>query len=204
MTNITYKNTKEISKLLPEIIDLVYERLAKDSNITSLFLLILGILNRTHELTESAIWSIDNSRPITAITTLRSLHETLGYIFYQREQIQKIKDTKKISEFITNSLLGSRKKNDPYQQINILTCIDCATKRFPKLRKIYNDSSEAVHPNSASHFYVGKADKKNFGIAQVQLPFYDFKNNDKLAITNQVGECVSHIISISRELIQIA
>lgn len=199
--NIVFHNTDEIKPYLKQIIELVHSRLKKDSAISPLLLLIIGILNRTYELTESVIWSIENSRPLTTIHIIRGLQETLGYIYYWKQKIEFKTDVKEREKEIKQALLGSRRGGDQYQQVNILTCIDKATQRFPELRKSYDDISEAVHPNSASHFYIGRPIEEKTKKTELKIPFYQFKGNDKKALINQTGECCGYIIQICRRLI---
>ena len=173
--DITFRKTSEIKPYLKEIQDLVYKRIKKDSSISSLLLLIIGILNRTYELTDSAIWSVENSRPLTASNMLRGLYETLGYIYYWNQEINTTSNIQERENKIRQALLGSRRKGDQVQQVNILTCIDEAKRQFTELRRNYDDVSEAVHPNSASHFYMAKAKDNQRGIAEISIPFYQFK-----------------------------
>ncbi len=67
--------------------------------------------------------------------------------------------------------------------------------------KNYDDVCEMVHPNAASHFYIGKPSSDKDRTVKIILPFYEFKNADKLATTNQVGECGYHILQITKRLI---
>lgn len=201
-TKVTYKNTGDIKPLLQEIRDLVYLWLKRDDTVTPLLLLLVGILNRTYELTDSAIWAIDEKRPLTSAQMLRALIETLGYIYYWKDKFAKASDGNELKELILQALMGSRKENDNFQQINILTAIDKASLRFDRLRRNYDDISEVVHPNAASHFYIGKAVNDEEMLAEFKLPFYDFKGTDELATINMTGECCCHIIGICKQLVR--
>lgn len=203
-SDITFKDTKEIKPLLKQMQRMLYKRLTKDSSISTLLLLIIGILNRTYELTDSAIWSIENLRPLTASQMLRALYETLAYIYYWKQRITGISDIQQRENDIKQALLGSRREGDQYQQVNILTCIDKATRQFTELRRNYDDTSETVHPNSASHFYVAKATDEIKQEVEFIIPFYQFKGDDRKALINQVGECCHHIVCICKELIKLS
>ena len=198
---ITYTTTKEITPLLEEIQKLLLSRLKQNPDITPLLLLIIGILNRTYELTESAIWGIENKRPLTAAHMARALVETLGFIYFLEKQIKKAKTGRNREEKISRALFGSRLKKGSPQPINVLTTIDKATKEYRHLRKLYNELSEVVHPNSASHFYPAKPFKDKPLTTQISIPFYEFKGKDKEALINITGETCQHIIKICKRLI---
>lgn len=200
---ITFHSTKDIKPLLNEIQQIIFDRIQKDKNISTLLLLVCGLLNKTYELTETAIWAIENDRPQTATFMLRGLFETLAFTNYAREKVSEA-DLKDREEVISTFLFGSRKPDVNYKSVNILTCIDRAAKEFTELRKNYDDLSELVHPNSASHFYVASAQDEKERLVTLQIPFYKFKNADKVAALNQIGECCFHIIRISKDLLKIS
>ncbi len=199
MEKTLFTNTEQIDELLPNITQMIYEYLNGDKDIYRHTLLIIGISNRTYELTESAIWAIDNNRPFTATNMLRSLIETLAFCDNASKDLMK---TDNISEFEKKSeqlLMGSRDETTKHQAVNILTYIDHSVKTYPNLRKNYDDISELVHPNSASHFYSGKSEDGKRKV-EMKIPFYEFKGSDKKMVINQTGECCSHIIKIIKKL----
>ncbi|MFA5097037.1 MAG: hypothetical protein WC490_00200 [Candidatus Margulisiibacteriota bacterium] len=196
-----FKNTEEIKLLLNGMKDIVLNILQKDSNCYFHTLLLIGMLNRTYELTESAIWAIDNSRPITAFNMLRGLFETLGYMYYSMEKLKQSSSLIKYNEETSHLLLGSKKSNSQYQATNILTCIDRATKTFTKLREQYDNISEIVHPNASSHAYCARPDDEEVKSVVFRIPAYEFKNQDKLMVTNMVGECCCNIQSLCKEIL---
>lgn len=200
---IYFHSAEEIEPLLTEIRNLIFNRIKANSDITVLLLLICGLLNKTYELTETALWAIKNNRPQTSAFMLRGLFETLAITYYIADKLQKTKP-EDFSEVVNSIAFGSRKADSKYQSINILTCIDKASKRFSNLRKGYDALSEIVHPNSVSHFYVARATDEENGLASIEIPFYKFKKTDKEASLNQVGECCSHIITLSRSLITLS
>jgi hypothetical protein len=166
-------------------------------------LLVWGLLNRTYELTDSAIWAIEKKRPQTATHMLRALIETLGFTYYIMEELQKATHPSNLHEKITAFFMGSRHPEAKFKSVNILTCIDKATKLFPHLREVYDQLSEVVHPNSASLAYSGMADpEKGESHAKFGLPFYVFKGDDEKIVINQVGECCHHIASLCDSLMQ--
>lgn len=203
-STITFRNTDEIKPFLKQIVGLISSRVKKDPSITALLLLVVGVLNRTYELTESAIWSIENTRPITSFHMIRGLYETLGYIYYWKEKVDSISDTNKKTEDVWRALMGSRDKANKYQQENILNCMDRATKQFTELRKNYDMACEAVHPNSRSHFYVAKPTEERTHTVTFKIPAYWFKEDDEKALINQTGECCYHIIQLCKELLVLA
>ncbi|MFA4818397.1 MAG: hypothetical protein WC621_00990 [Patescibacteria group bacterium] len=197
-----FYNTKDIKNELDKIPHLGYEFLSKDKNLYTHTLLFLGILNRTYEFTDSAIWSIDNNRPQTAANMFRALIETLGFAYHSWEQTLSGK-SEGVYKKMVSLFFGSRQKDAKFQSVNILTCIDKAVKMFPQLRQSYDDISEVVHPNSKSLAYSGKAvGKKEDGKVEFRIPFYEFKADDKAKITNQVGECCYYIQSLCREALE--
>lgn len=199
---LKYKSIKDLKPFLKKMMDIVYKRMEKEPRLTLLWLLLLGILNRTYELTETIIWSIKNKRPQTTALCLRSFYETLSFIYYWQQKINQTPDNNK-HKIIENALLAGRKENYRYKSINILTCLDKATERFPDIRKNYDEISELVHPNAASHFYTMKIDREN-KTGECEFPFYEFKENDKENSLNQAGECCEHIINISKDLVKIS
>jgi len=198
---ITFQTTKDIEPLLEEIRNIIFERIQKDNNLSSLFFLLCGLLNKAYELTETALWAIDNDRPQSATFMLRGLYETLAFIYYVESKIKQAKNKEEYQEIISSLLLGSKKPGGLYSSVNILTCIDKASKVFTELRKNYDDLSELVHPNAASHFYIGVPDNEKERTVTLQIPFYKFKKSDKEKSLNQIGECCFHVIKISKRLL---
>jgi hypothetical protein len=198
---ITFHSTKDIKPLLKQIQNLIMMRLTKDANITYKFLLVCGLLNKTYELTESAIWSIQNDRPQTTTFMLRGLYETLAFTYYAKDKILKAANKEDYDKTISELLLGTKKPGAQYPSVNILTCIDKASKTFTELRKNYDELSELVHPNSASHFYVAVPDDKKEMTISLRIPFYQFKESDKAKSLNQIGECCFHIIRLCSEML---
>jgi hypothetical protein len=192
-----FHSTKDIKTELDKIPHLGYEFLSLDKNLYTHTLLFLGIINRTYEFTDSAIWSIDNNRPQTTANMFRSLIETLGFAHYAWNQTTLNKKDG-VYEKIVALFFGSREKDAKFQSVNILTCIDKAVKMFPQLRQSYDDISEVVHPNSKSLAYAGKIVGED-GKAEFKVPFYEFKSDDKEKIINQVGECCYYIQALCRE-----
>ena len=182
---------------MDKIPHLGFDLLSADKNLYIHTLLLLGILNRTYEFTDSAIWAIDNNRPQAAANMFRALIETLGFAYYTWEQTSGPKD-KSFYEKITSLFFSSRKENAPYKSVNVLTYIDKAVKMFPQLRQSYDDISEVVHPNAGSLAYSGKAIGDD-GKVEFKIPFYEFKGDDKDKIINQVGECCYYIQELCRE-----
>lgn len=195
-----FHSAKEIEPLLEEIRGSIFNRMKENSDVTVLLLLTCGLLNKTYELTETALWAIKNDRPQTSAFMLRGLFETLALTYYITDKLQNSKP-ENFSEVVSSIAFGSRKPDSKYKSINILTCIDKASKRFSNLRKGYDALSEIVHPNSVSHFYVVEATDEENRLASIEIPFYKFKKTDKEASLNQVGECCNHIITLSRSLI---
>lgn len=201
--DIVFNTVDDIQPLLGEITETIALRLKKDSSITQLFQLVMGILNRTYELTESGIWAVTNSRPQTAAFMVRGLHETLAFIFYVKKKLSACSTKEEYDEVLNQLLFGTKKEGEEPKAVNILTCINKASKQYVELEMRYNEISEVVHPNSASHFYVGKpVDEEKMEI-ELRIPFYEFKGIDKEAMVNQIGECVFHSITICRELLAI-
>jgi len=197
-----FNTTKEIKAELDKIPHLGYGFLSKDKKLYIHFLFLFGILNRTYELTDSAIWAIDNNRPQSAANMFRALIETLGFVYYSWKKTLK-GEKGGVFEKIASLFFGSRQKNAKYKSVNILTCIDEAVKNFPELRKSYDDICEIVHPNSKSLAYSGKTvGGEKDGQVEFRIPFYEFKTGDKEKITNQVGECCYYIQAICGEIFE--
>ena len=194
---ISFHNVSEIRDELKNIHELVSKYVQSGSDLYVHTLLVWGLLNRTYEFTDTAIWAIESKRPQTSAHMLRGLIETLGFTYYTLDQILSASDSKTKLERINNLYFGSRKPDTQYKSVNILTCIDKATRMFPDLRTSYNALSEIVHPNGTSFAYSGKADPDGVeGRVLFGIPFYDFKADDERNVTNQVGECCHHIIRL--------
>lgn len=189
--------TKDVKLEMDKIPHLGFDLLSANKNLYVHTLLLLGILNRTYEFTDSAIWAIDNSRPQTAACMFRALIETLGFAYCAWEHISGPKN-ESFYEKITSLFFGSRKPDAAYKSVNVLTCIDKAVRMFPQLRQSYDDISEIVHPNAGSLAYSGKAVSDD-GKVEFKIPFYEFKAKDKEKIINQVGESCYYIQSLCRE-----
>lgn len=190
---IKFKNTVDLQKQINRIQPLIFERLETDNNIYKLDLLVIGLLNRTYELTDTAIWALHNNRPQTSANMLRGLIETLAFTYYWATKIDPRKE--EYSRLSDEALFGSKKKDGHYKSVHIMDCLRKSSEMFPQIMQSYDDACEIVHPNAASHFYcikpVGRSKK-----AQFHIPFYEFKNKDKSSSTNQIGECVYHIINL--------
>ncbi len=191
---ISFHNISEIREELKKIPELMIKHVLPGSDLYVHTLLIFGLLNRTYEFTDTAVWAIENKRPQTSAHMLRGLIETLGFAYYTLEQILSVSDCKIRLEKIDNLYYGSRKLDAQYKSVNVLTCIDKATRMFPNLRTNYDQLSEIIHPNGTSFAYVGKASPSGIeGAVSLGIPFYDFKAGDEKKVTNQVGECCYHI-----------
>ena len=165
-------------------------------------LLLVGILNRTYELTDSAIWAIENSKPQTVANMLRALIETLGFAYYAWDETHKTLNEKDFYNKIVSLCFCSRKDDLQFQSVNILTCIDKATKVFPHLRQDYDDLSEVVHPNSTSLLCTGKISWKNEEVFNVELkiPFYEFRADNKAIMINHTGGTGYYIQAFCQEI----
>lgn len=195
---MTYKSSKEIKPILDDLSRTAFDFLSLEENIYKHHLIVIGIANRTHELTNTALWSIDNNRPHSAALSLRGLIETLAFTFYFMEQVYKNGVN---AEKLDRLLFGSRNEVTEFESVNILSCIDRAIKMFPKLRQSYNDLSEMAHPNANSLFYVGTPEGDE-GRVKFSIPFYTFKGQDKERMLNQTGECCYHVNRILKEMTQ--
>lgn len=195
---MTYKTTEEIRPILDELKQTAFEFMSIEENIYKHTLIVVGIVNRTHELTDTTLWSIDNDRPHSSALALRGLIETLAFTFYFVEQIFKNGTN---AEKLDRLLFGSRTDVTEFQSVNILSCIDRAIKMFPQLRQSYDDLSEMAHPNANSLFYVGTPEGGE-GEVKFTIPFYKFKGTDKAKTLNQTGECCYHINRLLKETAQ--
>lgn len=195
---MTYKTTGEIRPILDELQHTAFEFISIEENIYKHTLIVVGIVNRTHELTDTSLWSIDNNRPHSSALALRGLIETLAFTFYFVEQIFKNGTN---AEKLDRLLFGSRTDVTEFQSVNILSCIDRAIKMFPQLRQSYDDLSEMAHPNANSLFYVGTPEGGE-GKVKFTIPFYTFKRKDKAKTLNQTGECCYHINRLLKETSQ--
>lgn len=198
---ISFNSTQDIKPLLKQIQDLILEHLKKDPGVTYKLLLICGLLNKTYELTETAIWGIENDRPQTTTFMLRGLYETLAYTYHAKDKILSATTKEEYDKTITELLFGAKKPGGKYTAVNILTCIDKASKTFTELRRNYDDLSELVHPNSASHFYIAIPDNEKEMTMSLRIPFYQFKESDKERSLNQIGECCFHIIRLCASML---
>jgi len=193
---MTYKTSAKVTLTLKELQQTMFRFMSHDTNIYKHSLIVLGIANRTYELTESTLWAIENNRPHSAALTLRGLIETLAFTYYFIDEVYKNGTN---TEKIERVLFGSRNGITEFESVNILTCIDKAVKMFPNLKQSYGDLSEIAHPNVASLFLAGTPEDTN-GKVTFALPTYKFKEQDKEKMLNQTGECCFHISRLFSEL----
>jgi hypothetical protein len=101
-----FNDTADIKKELKEVIHVANKFLSSNENIYVHTLLISGILNRTYEFTDSAIWAINNERSQTTASLLRALIETLGITHYIWKNCQT-SDATVLSEKMISFIFGS-------------------------------------------------------------------------------------------------
>ncbi len=193
---MTYKTTEDIKPVLDNLHETIFRFMSLDEHIYKYSLIVVGIANRTYELTESSLWGLDNNRPHSAALTLRGLIETLAFTYYFVDEMYKNGTD---SEKLDRVLFGSRSGVTDFESVNILTCIDKAVKMFPQLRQSYDDLSEMAHPNVRSLFYAGTPESTD-GKVTFSIPSYKFKEQDKEKMYNQTGECCFHINRLFKEL----
>ncbi len=197
---VTFKSVKDLSKLL-EISRVISENYSQENMpISFLWLFLMGIMNKTYELTETIIWSLENKRPQTSAFMTRGLIETLSFMYCWDKKIVNVLNPTELDQITKEAIMGGRNEGAPYKAVSIKTCIEKASKEFPDIMKRYNDLSEMVHPNSKSHFYIFQPKDDVQQIAEFSFPFYDFKENDQKATINVAGECASHIIDICEKI----
>lgn len=197
-----FDSTKDIKNMLAKIPHLGFVVPPQGKNKHPHTLLLVGILNRTYELTDSAIWAIDNNRPQTAAHMLRALIETLGFAHYAWDETRKALNEEDLYAKIVSLCFCSRKDDSQFQPVNILTCIDRATKLFPSLRQNYDDLSEVVHPNSTSLLCTGKKTWENGKVfnVEIKVPFYEFRADNKAIMVNHIGETCYYIQAFCQEI----
>ena len=72
-------------------------------------------------------------------------------------------DFDEFSKLTNRLMLGGRREDSPYAAINILSVLDRAEKKYPGLRKAYDDLSESAHPNcDGMGIGFSKIDRENY------------------------------------------
>ena len=124
----------------------------------------------------------------------RSAIETLVILIYCVQKMQNIVSTgQAFNDFNRNTerlLLGMRDSDSDFKSINILTVLDVASDKYPKLKELYNLLSETAHPNFdglCSAYSEGSEEKRNFVFTnQATLKFKD----SQLSIIHSLLEIV--------------
>ncbi len=144
-----YPETEELKegfyRMFPEHEKLLIEILLIDNPELKLYehhLLLRGLLARSQGLLGAALREALKRNGPAVLSLLRSQCETLAAACY----VEKFPDK------LRTVLLGSREKGAKIESPNILTQIDHASKKYHGLREDYDQLSELVHPNAASHF----------------------------------------------------
>ncbi len=203
MDQVSYTDIEQLKNLLPKLTDTGLVLFADTGKIYPHTVFVTGVLNRTQELTESAIWSIESNRPLTSFAIIRGLLETVGLVYYALDKVK----TASSAEVFNIFLYGSREPGSEAQSVNILTCIDKATNAHPNLRSSYDQLSEFVHPNSASILYAGRVSgEQDEGSSARMVDFtighHSFKHNHKTVSINLTGECCAIICDYCQQIIE--
>lgn len=115
------------------------------------FLLRESVAWRLQDLLDQSFSLSRQGGLLGARILLRSSFETLAVLIYLNNAIRSVTagnlDFHDFSDKTSKLLLGSRDKTTSHEQINILTVLDGANKRYPGLSDWYAALSESAHPN---------------------------------------------------------
>jgi hypothetical protein len=102
------------------------------------------------ELAEACFTLLNGENYLGAITTARSLQETLSVMWYINDLCRYAVENKELRHFTTQMhrlILGWKNDDQFPDPINVLTLIDKVDKTVTGYRKCYDILSEYVHPN---------------------------------------------------------
>ncbi len=102
-----------------------------------------------------------------SLILIRCVLETLAVLIFLNERMSRVTtgqyDFDEFSELTNCLMLGGRREDSPYAAINILSVLDRAEKKYPGLRKTYDDLSESAHPNcDGMGIGFSKIDRENY------------------------------------------
>jgi len=108
-------------------------------------------LHRLIELIESAYSLYKADLLVGSIVVARAAQETLAIIWFVNEKLERLVETKDISQFASTMkrlILGWSKDPEFPEKMNILTCIKSVDKKLDgKFLRHYEMLSEYAHPN---------------------------------------------------------
>lgn len=106
---------------------------------------------REHDLMIQSYALHQQGHGLGARILLRSGFETLAILTYLNLIMQQVLDAKlsfhDFGEKTSTLLLGVRNNDEMPNAINILTVLEKCDRRYPGLKKLYEDLSESAHPN---------------------------------------------------------
>ena len=106
---------------------------------------------RVTDLLDQVSSLLKSQHYLGSLILIRCVLETLAVLIFLNEKILKVTtgqyDFDEFSKLTSRLMLGGRREDSPYAAINILSVLDRAEKKYPGLRKAYDDLSESAHPN---------------------------------------------------------
>jgi len=112
---------------------------------------------RAEELARIACELYDREEVVSALTLTRSSMETAAALWFLKEKIQSVVDSKymgEIDDVLKKLLAGSRNDATVYDAYNVMKFVDNVDKRIAGFRKTYESMCEYAHPNWLGTSYL--------------------------------------------------
>ena len=146
------KEAIELSKkALPKVVDPSLKNLPSQIPFRVVCLRDILIHRVTH-LADQAIEIHAANQFLPLMMTVRAAMETGALLYLLDKKIAaaiESEDTKELEVFLKKATIGSRNSDTEIDAVNILTALDHMSKKFPPVRKYYDNLSEFCHPNFA-------------------------------------------------------
>jgi hypothetical protein len=138
--------------LLPNIpLAGIMSRNPKYKSILRVWMLREAVFWRLHDLMTQSYALHERGHGLGARILLRSGFETLAMLIYLNQLIQQVLEGRldfcSFGKKTSQLLLGSRNNQTTLESINIITVLDKCDKRYPGLKRVYENLSESAHPN---------------------------------------------------------
>lgn len=119
-----------------------------------------ALIWRTEELARIACEMYDRNELASAVTLTRSCMETVAAMWYLKEKIQNVIDTKEVEDIddvLMKLLLGSKNDITNLEAVNVLTFVEKINKDIDGFERSYKSMCEYAHPNwSGTAFLYSK------------------------------------------------
>lgn len=136
---------------LPAFVDLYFKELPSQTPFRVVCLRDILIHRVTH-LAEEGLDLHSRKSVIPFILVVRAAMETAALLYMLDKKVETAIETSKgdeLEEFLRKATIGSRNNDTEVTSINTITALDHLSKKYPHIKKFYDDLSEFCHPNFA-------------------------------------------------------